>query len=140
MKGQRPGCRTRARSIQLGNFVRFCGGAELSVCCRPEAATQRAGATSKGGAGGGLRPRKFDAVSTEMKMKRLYRSPDERKIAGVCGGLGEFLDIDPVFFRALFVVLAFIAGLGILLYIALWLVMPEASAVPAADPDRPRTR
>lgn len=70
-------------------------------------------------------------------VNRLRLSKSDRKIAGVCGGLGEFLDIDPVFFRAIFIVLALIGGLGILLYIALWLVMPEASAVPAADRDRP---
>lgn len=69
--------------------------------------------------------------------KRLRLSKSDRKIAGVCGGLGEFLDIDPVFFRAIFIVLAFIGGLGILLYVALWLVMPEASTEPAADRDRP---
>lgn len=68
---------------------------------------------------------------------RLRLSRSDRKIAGVCGGLGEFLDIDPVFFRAIFIVLAFIGGLGILLYIVLWLVMPEGSAIPAADRDRP---
>lgn len=73
----------------------------------------------------------------EATAVRLRLSKSDRKIAGVCGGLGEFLDIDPVFFRAIFIVLAFIGGLGILLYIALWLVMPEASAVPAADRDRP---
>jgi phage shock protein PspC (stress-responsive transcriptional regulator) len=70
-------------------------------------------------------------------VKRLRLSRSDRKIAGVCGGLGEFLDIDPVFFRAIFIVLAFVGGLGILLYIVLWLVMPEASAEPAADRDRP---
>jgi phage shock protein C len=77
------------------------------------------------------------AAREATAVNRLRLSKSDRKIAGVCGGLGEFLDIDPVFFRAIFVVLAFIGGLGILLYIALWLVMPEASAVPAADRDRP---
>jgi phage shock protein PspC (stress-responsive transcriptional regulator) len=67
---------------------------------------------------------------------RLCRSRTERKIAGVCGGLGEFLDIDPVLFRVLFIVLAFMGGVGILLYIAFWLAMP--AALPAgADVERP---
>jgi phage shock protein PspC (stress-responsive transcriptional regulator) len=70
-------------------------------------------------------------------VNRLRLSTSDRKIAGVCGGLGEFLDIDPVFFRAAFIVLAFVGGLGILLYIALWLVMPQPPAVAAADRDRP---
>jgi phage shock protein PspC (stress-responsive transcriptional regulator) len=42
----------------------------------------------------------------------------------VCGGLGEFLELDPVLFRAAFLVLAVIGGLGILLYVALWLLIP----------------
>ena len=65
--------------------------------------------------------------------KRLYLSKADRKIAGVCGGLGEFLDVDAVIFRAVFIVLAFVGGFGILLYIVLWLVMPEGTAPPAPD-------
>jgi phage shock protein PspC (stress-responsive transcriptional regulator) len=64
--------------------------------------------------------------------RRLRRSRAERKIAGVCGGIGEFLGIDPVLFRVLFVVLAFMGGVGILLYLAFWLAMPDA---PAEAPD-----
>lgn len=60
--------------------------------------------------------------------RRLRRSRVERKIAGVGGGLGEFVEIDPVLFRVLFVVLAFMGGIGILLYIAFWLAMPDAVA------------
>ncbi len=67
-----------------------------------------------------------------LEQRRLRRSLAERKIAGICGGLGEYLDVDPVFFRVLFVVLAFIGGLGVLLYIALWIAMPQATgAAPA---------
>jgi phage shock protein PspC (stress-responsive transcriptional regulator) len=71
--------------------------------------------------------------------RRLHLSRSERKIAGVCGGLGEFLDVDPILFRVTFVVLAFFGGLGIVLYIALWLVMPEESppvVSPPASADR----
>jgi phage shock protein PspC (stress-responsive transcriptional regulator) len=50
----------------------------------------------------------------------------------VCGGLGEWLEIDPVLFRVAFVVLALIGGLGILLYIMLWLLIPRPSAVSTA--------
>lgn len=59
--------------------------------------------------------------------RRLHLSRTERKIAGVCGGLAEYLEIDPIFFRVMFVVLAFLGGIGIVLYVALWLVMPEES-------------
>ena len=59
---------------------------------------------------------------------RLHLSATDRKIAGVCGGLGEYFALDPVFFRVGFVVLAFICGAGILLYIVLWLLVPRAVA------------
>ncbi|HWP31172.1 MAG TPA: PspC domain-containing protein [Fimbriimonadales bacterium] len=60
-----------------------------------------------------------------VRAPRLHLSRSDRKIAGVCGGLGEHLDIDPVFLRVLFVVLAFMAGLGIILYLVLWLALPS---------------
>ena len=58
--------------------------------------------------------------------KQLFRSKTNCKIAGVCGGLGEFFDIDPIFFRAIFMVSAFFGGLGLIVYIVLWILMPEA--------------
>lgn len=57
--------------------------------------------------------------------KRFFLSSLDRKIAGVCGGLGEFFEIDPVIFRIIFVVLAFLGGIGIFLYLILWLVAPK---------------
>jgi phage shock protein PspC (stress-responsive transcriptional regulator) len=59
---------------------------------------------------------------------RLHLSSSDRKIAGVCGGLGEYFALDPVFFRVGLVVLAFTCGVGILLYCALWLLVPRAPA------------
>ncbi len=56
--------------------------------------------------------------------RRLYRSRSDRLIAGVAGGLGEYLGLDPVIIRILFVILAFAGGPGVLLYIILWLVVP----------------
>lgn len=61
-------------------------------------------------------------------VKRLFRSKTNRKIAGVCGGLGEFFDIDPIFFRAIFLVSAFFGGLGLIIYIVLWILMPESAS------------
>lgn len=55
---------------------------------------------------------------------KLYRSRSQKMIAGVCGGLGEYFDVDPVLIRLLFVVTAFISGVGILAYIVLWIVVP----------------
>jgi phage shock protein PspC (stress-responsive transcriptional regulator) len=59
--------------------------------------------------------------------KRLYRSRTDRKLAGVCGGLGEYFNVDPTLVRVLFVLATLAGGPGLLLYIVLWLVMPEAS-------------
>jgi phage shock protein PspC (stress-responsive transcriptional regulator) len=64
---------------------------------------------------------------------RLHLSNTERMIAGVCGGLAESAALDPVLIRVGFVVVAFACGFGILLYLALWLLLPRApGAVPAA--------
>ena len=57
--------------------------------------------------------------------KRIYRDPDDRMISGVCGGLAAYTNIDPVIMRLIFVVLLFM-GIGALVYIILWIVVPEA--------------
>jgi phage shock protein PspC (stress-responsive transcriptional regulator) len=58
-------------------------------------------------------------------LARIRRSRADRKVAGVAGGLGRHLDIDPVILRVAFVVLTFFGGVGLLLYVALWLLLPE---------------
>lgn len=58
-------------------------------------------------------------------MKRLYRSRDSKILGGVCGGLGEYFNIDPVIFRVIFVLLMLPGGLpGIIPYAVLWLIVP----------------
>ena len=57
--------------------------------------------------------------------RRMYRDPDDRMIGGVCSGLGAYLGIDPVIVRILFI-LFLIFGIGFLVYIILWIVVPEA--------------
>jgi phage shock protein C len=58
--------------------------------------------------------------------KRLYRSRSDRMIAGVCGGLGEYLAVDPVWIRLGFVLLLVgAAGAGFWAYIILWIIIPE---------------
>ena len=58
--------------------------------------------------------------------KKLTRSKNDAKIAGVCAGLGEYFNVDPTLVRILFVVLALAGGPGLIAYIILWLVVPEA--------------
>ena len=60
-----------------------------------------------------------------MENVKLYRSLSDRMIGGVCGGLGTFLNIDPVFIRLLFVLLLFGSDFGFILYLLLWIVIPE---------------
>jgi len=56
--------------------------------------------------------------------KRVFRSHESKVIAGVCGGLGEYFDIDPAWVRILFVLTIFANGLGLLAYAICWIVIP----------------
>lgn len=58
--------------------------------------------------------------------KKLYRSRTNKIIGGVCGGLGEYFEIDPVLIRVLFVFLAFFHGSGLILYLLLLIIVPQA--------------
>jgi phage shock protein C len=74
-----------------------------------------------------------------MQNQRLYRSQNERMLAGVCGGLGKFFGIDPTIMRLIFVVLALMGGPGLLIYIIMWIVVPEEplEPTPPSDPSGP---
>ena len=58
----------------------------------------------------------------------LYRSESDRILGGVCGGLGVYLGIDPTFVRLFFALLFFGSGIGLLAYLALWIIMPGESS------------
>lgn len=60
------------------------------------------------------------------RYRRMYRNPDQRIIGGVCSGLGAYFGIEPVIVRILFIILAFLGALGIILYLILYIVLPEA--------------
>ena len=70
-----------------------------------------------------------------MQGKRLVRSRNDRMIAGVAGGLAATLNIDPLLVRIVLLVLAFLNGFGFLLYLALWLLVPneDSAAVDARE-------
>ena len=71
--------------------------------------------------------------------KKLYRTVDDKVIAGVSGGLAEYFDVDVVIFRLLFVLLVLFGGGGVLAYIVMWIVIPP-KPVPyryAATPGSP---
>jgi phage shock protein C len=58
--------------------------------------------------------------------KRLYRSKKEKRIAGICGGLGEYLETDPTLIRLIFVLLFFVTGFApmIITYLIGWIIIP----------------
>jgi phage shock protein C len=60
-----------------------------------------------------------------MEGKRLYRARKERMIAGVCGGLAQYLGVDPSLVRLVFLLLGLTVGGGFLAYLVCWIVIPE---------------
>jgi len=69
--------------------------------------------------------------------KRLYRSTQNRMVAGVCGGIGEYLDVDPTLVRLAFVALTLLSsGSGLVIYVILMLIVPEQ----LADKRKPKNK
>lgn len=64
-------------------------------------------------------------------MRKLYRSIKNKKIAGVCGGIGEFFSVDPTIIRVIFVILLLPGGLpGLFTYGILWIIIPQQNTKP----------
>jgi phage shock protein PspC (stress-responsive transcriptional regulator) len=59
--------------------------------------------------------------------RHLFRNPEDSIISGVCGGLGAYLNTEPVLFRILFVLFTLFFGVGFFIYIALWIALPSAN-------------
>jgi len=79
-------------------------------------------------------------VDTQPVRRQLTRSQTDRRIAGVCGGIGEYFDIDPTIVRVIFVLAALIGGPGLLAYVVLWIVLPKGPPRPADAPKPGSTR
>ena len=73
----------------------------------------------------GFSASEYKSATATFRDKRLYRQPKNKMIGGVCTGLSEYLDIDPVILRVLFVVALFFGSMGFWLYIILWIVIPN---------------
>ena len=58
------------------------------------------------------------------KPKKLYRSRTNRWLVGVCGGIGEYFNIDPTVIRVIFVLAFLVLGGGLWVYLILWLIIP----------------
>jgi len=63
------------------------------------------------------------------EIKRLYRSRTDRILGGVCAGLANYLNVDPVLIRVAWVVAFFAAGVGFLAYLICWIIIPEKPVV-----------
>ena len=68
----------------------------------------------------------YQAATSSIREKRLYRQLKDKMIAGVCTGLGDYLEIDPVIMRVLFVFAFFLGSMGFWLYIILWIIVPKS--------------
>ncbi len=66
--------------------------------------------------------------------RKLYRSQHDRMIGGVCGGLGEYLQVDPTLIRILFVVAALAGGPGLLAYLLMLVIVPLEPSTDGAPP------
>ena len=64
-------------------------------------------------------------VNDQPEVRRLRRSGDDRMLAGVAGGIARYLDVDVTLVRVIIAALALLNGLGLALYIAAWLLIPE---------------
>ena len=71
--------------------------------------------------------------------KRLFRSRTDRMLGGVCGGLGNYFSVDPSLMRLAFVLLFVFGGSGFLLYLILWIVLPEEGRAYASPEETTRT-
>jgi phage shock protein C len=70
-----------------------------------------------------------------VSSQKLYRSSSDKMIAGVCGGLGKYFSVDPVIVRLVFLLLLFLGGSGFLLYLILWIIVPQEQPAGAAPQD-----
>ncbi len=70
-----------------------------------------------------------DDLEEDKSMKKLYRNPDGKVIGGVSQGVATYLDIDITVIRVLFVLSIFLGGTGLLVYLVLWIILPEATSI-----------
>jgi phage shock protein PspC (stress-responsive transcriptional regulator) len=102
-------------SVEVGNMIASMGS--ISDFEQSGAQEEKTKATKEG-----------EAKSGEKAEKRLFRNPDDKVVAGVASGIAAYLNMDVVWIRIIFAILAFTNGIGFLLYIILWLAMPEAKS------------
>ena len=70
-------------------------------------------------------PERFD-LAEDRKMKKMFRNPDDKVIGGVASGVAAYFGVDPTLIRILFILLIFLGGTGLIVYLVLWVITPEA--------------
>jgi len=65
-------------------------------------------------------------ITDRRYRKRLYRDPEDKVLGGIAGGMGAYFNTDPLWFRIIFIALTIFGGSGIIIYLVLWLIIPEA--------------
>lgn len=68
-------------------------------------------------------------IKGDVMAQKLYRSRQDRVIAGVCGGIANYFDIDPVLIRLIWIVLTMLGGCGLIGYIVAWIIIPKEPMV-----------
>jgi phage shock protein PspC (stress-responsive transcriptional regulator) len=71
-------------------------------------------------------------MANQSDHKRLLRSKTNRVLGGVCGGLGDYFNVDPVVVRIAWVIFSFAGGSGVLAYLIAWAIIPEEGSAPTA--------
>lgn len=75
-------------------------------------------------------PEESGQPGPRKEQRRICLSETEKKLTGVCGGLGEYFNIDPIFFRIVFIFFG-LFGIGIVVYLVLWLIIPRPTMADA---------
>lgn len=75
-------------------------------------------------------------TDSSRRQRKLYKDPEDKQIAGVASGIAKYFDIDTTLVRAIWIVLAF-GGVGILLYVVLWIMLEDDPASLGSDPPQP---
>ena len=71
------------------------------------------------------RSRTVRRTSRREKVKRLYRSGRDRILGGVCGGIAEYLNVDPTVIRILWILFTLAYGAGLIAYLIAWMIVPR---------------
>ncbi|MDH5399670.1 MAG: PspC domain-containing protein [Cyclobacteriaceae bacterium] len=70
-----------------------------------------------------------DEIREDQKVKKMFRNPDDKVLGGVSSGIAMYFGVEATIIRLLFVIFTFIGGTGLIVYIIMWVILPEASSI-----------